>query len=77
MAEELNKYPYLGVHYVQKNEEHLEQSICYVVFFTEPDYGVCVMNNTNLPNVKFGKVGDYAEDSFETLPNGVPVRLMN
>lgn len=74
---EINNYPYLGVHYVEKNEEHLEQSVCYVVLFTEPDYGVCVMNNTNLANISFAKIGDYAEETFEMLPIGMPIRLTN
>jgi hypothetical protein len=63
------EYPYLGRNYVQEKP--------YVVLFTEPDHGVVVVNETESPNIKFGAIMDFDENSFELLPPDEVVRLNN
>lgn len=66
---EERKYPYLGI-------THLGEK-AYVVFFTEPDTGVVVLNETESDRIKFGMYGGFAEERFEVLPPDVCVRLQN
>ena len=44
-------YPYLGRNYINGRP--------YVVFFTEPNTGVVVMNNTDSPDIRFGMYGNF------------------
>lgn len=70
MSEEIQKkYPYLGRNFV--NEK------AYIVFFTEPDTGVVVLNDTDSKRIKFGMIGSFDESRFEVLPHEVCVRLQN
>lgn len=62
-------YPYLGRNYIDGKP--------YVVFFTEPERGVVVINETDSENIKFGKYMSFDEDSFELLPPDISVRLQN
>lgn len=64
-------YPYLGVKEFN-TDEHV------VIFFTEKNKGV-VVDNTTISNdsYKFGRYGEYDEDDFDFLREGVCVRLNN
>lgn len=65
----MEKYPYLGINHVDGK--------AYVVLFTEADYGVVVMNETNSSKIKFGHIGSFDEESFELLPKDQCVRIAN
>lgn len=65
--EENKVYPYLG-------KTEIDGKV-YVVLFSEPNYGVCVM--TEYDGVKFGEIGDFSEEIFVPLENDVCVRLQN
>lgn len=62
-------YPYLGINQIDGKN--------YVVFFTEPDRGVVVMNETNSDKIKFGTLNNFDETQFELLPQDQCVRLSN
>ena len=62
-------YPYLGRNYIDGKP--------YVVLFTDEETGVVVMNETNSPDIKFGKIGQFDENSFELLPPDECVRINN
>lgn len=62
-------YPYLGRNYVNGKP--------YVVFFTEEETGLVVMNETDSKDIVFGKIGNFDENAFELLPKGECVRLSN
>lgn len=64
------EYPYLGRNVVEGGGE-------YVVLFTEPETGVVVYCEKESDNVKFGKLSQFAEETFEFLPEGEFVRLSN
>ena len=63
------EYPYLGRKFLDGKP--------YVVLFTEPDYGVVVVNETTNENIKFGAIMSFDENSFELLPPNEVVRLNN
>lgn len=63
------KYPYLGINYIDEKP--------YVVLFTEEEYGVVVMNETNSDTIKFGYIGNFDEERFEKLPQDQCIRLNN
>ena len=63
------KYPYLGINYIDGKP--------YVVLFTEEEYGVVLMNETNSDKIKFGYIGNFDESMFEMLPPDQCVRLNN
>ena len=63
------KYPYLGINYINDKS--------YVVLFTEEDYGIVVMNETESKAIKFGYIGSFDETQFELLPKEQCVRLSN
>lgn len=63
------KYPYLGINYIDEKP--------YVVLFTEEEYGVVIMNETNSETVKFGYIGNFDESKFEMLPQDQCVRISN
>ena len=63
------EYPYLGRNNVDGKE--------YVVLFTEPETGVVVYCEKETENIKFGKIGTFAEETFELLPEEEYVRLSN
>ena len=63
------EYPYLGRKFLDGKP--------YVVLFTEPDYGVVVVNETTSENIKFGAIMSFDENSFELLPPNEVVRLNN
>ena len=65
----MRKYPFLGINHVDGKS--------YVVFFTEPDRGVIVMNETDNDKLKFGTIGDFDETQFDVLPQDQCVRLSN
>lgn len=62
-------YPYLGINTIDDKS--------YVVLFTEPDYGIVVMDETGNEKCKFGNIGNYAEEVFSPLPPEQCVRLSN
>lgn len=63
-------YPYLGRKVLKEGQ--------YVVMFVEENYGVVVMNEVEgNENIYFGKLGDFAEETFELLPPTECVRLQN
>lgn len=62
-------YPYLGVNVINGKQ--------YVVFFTEEDRGVVVMNETDSESIKFGMIDNFAEEQFEPLSQDQCVRLCN
>lgn len=65
-----HKYPYLGRKMIKDKQ--------YVVMFVEEDYGLIVMNEIeDNENIFFGKLGDFAEETFELLPPDECVRLQN
>lgn len=63
------KYPYLGLNHINDKT--------YVVFFTEPDHGVVVLNETDSKEINFGMIGNFDESLFEPLPPDQCVRLNN
>jgi hypothetical protein len=63
------KYPYLAINYIDDKS--------YVVLFTEEDYGVVVMNETDSQTIKFGHIGNFDENQFEILSPDQCVRLSN
>lgn len=63
------EYPYLGRSYVNDKP--------YVVLFLEENKGVIVVNETGDDNYKFGKYGEFEENSFEFLPQEEVVRIGN
>lgn len=63
------KYPYLAINYIDDKS--------YVVLFTEEDYGVVVMNETDSQAIKFGDIGNFDENQFEILSPDQCVRLSN
>lgn len=64
------KYPYLG--------KHTYKGKTYVVFFTEKSKGVVVMSEVEQNDkYKFGAYGEFDEEPFEYLEEGVCVRLQN
>ena len=63
------EYPYLG--------RKILNGKPYVVLFTEPDYGVVVVNETDSESIKFGAIMSFDENSFELLPPNEVVRLNN
>lgn len=64
------QYPYLGT------REYNGQQ--YVVLFSEKDYGTVVMSRiTDMPDLAFGAIGDYDEDTFEKVPDGKLIFLTN
>ena len=63
------EYPYLGRNHVNDKP--------YVVLFTEPETGVVVFDETDSDNIKFGKIAQFDEDSFELLPPDEFIRLSN
>ena len=65
----MRKYPFLGINHVDGKS--------YVVFFTEPDRGVILMNETDNDKLKFGTITDFDETQFEVLPQEQCVRLSN
>lgn len=66
---EEKNYPYLGIN-------HLDDK-SYVVFFTEPDRGVVVLNETDSDKIRFGTINNFDETQFELLPPDHCVRLSN
>lgn len=70
MAEK--KYPYLG--------RKVYKDKTFVVFFTEKDHGVIVMSDieeSENPNLVFGRADDFDETMFEYLDENVFVKLSN
>lgn len=65
----MRKYPFLGINHIDGKS--------YVVFFTEPDRGVIVLNETDNEELSFGTVGDFDETQFEFLPPDQCIRLQN
>jgi hypothetical protein len=65
----MRKYPYLGINQVDGKN--------YVVFFTEPDRGVIVLNETDSETLSFGKVDNFDESQFEFLSPEQCIRLQN
>lgn len=67
---EKKNYPYLAKNTVGEKT--------YVVLFCEKDHGV-VLNSeiTDKPQLAFGAIGDFDEDSFEVLPNEVRIYIQN
>jgi hypothetical protein len=65
----MRKYPYLGINQVDGKS--------YVVFFTEPDRGVIVLNETDSETLSFGKVDNFDESQFEFLSPDQCIRLQN
>lgn len=63
-------YPYLG-------SKELNDGSNVVVFFTEKNKGVVVMNESKVNEYRFGLYGDFDEDEFGFLKEGVCVRLNN
>lgn len=63
-------YPYLGTKKIGE-DDHV------VVFFTEENKGVVVMNESNDTHYRFGLYNEFSEDEFDLLPEGVCVRLNN
>lgn len=67
---EERNYPYLA-----KNTYNGQD---YVVLFSEPDRGTIVMSDiTDNPKLKFGVIGNFAEEIFEVLDKDVCVRINN
>ena len=63
-------YPYLA-----KNSYNGKE---YVVLFSEPDRGTIIMSEiTDNPKLKFGVIGNFAEEIFEVLDKEVCVRISN
>lgn len=63
-------YPYLAKNSYKEHE--------YVVLFSEPDRGTIVMSDiTDNPKLKFGTIGNFAEELFEVLGKDVCVRINN
>ena len=62
-------YPYLGRSYIDGRP--------YVVFFTEPNTGVVVLNNTDSPHIRFGMYGSFDEEKFDILPPELCIRIQN
>lgn len=68
--ENKKKYPYLAKNTINEKS--------YVVFFSEENYGTVVMSEiTDNPDVMFGVIGDFDEDTFEVLPPDVRVIMSN
>lgn len=65
----MRKYPFLGINHIDGKS--------YVVFFTEPDRGVIVLNETDKEELSFGTVGDFDESQFEFLSPDQCIRLQN
>lgn len=65
----MKKYPFLGINHVDGKS--------YVVFFTEPDRGVIVLNETDKEELSFGTVGNFDETQFEFLSPDQCIRLQN
>jgi hypothetical protein len=64
-------YPYLGV-------KEMSDGGNVIVFFTEQNKGVVVMNESKVENnFIFGKYDSYNEDEFGFLKEGICVRLNN
>lgn len=63
------EYPFLGRNYVKGK--------AYVVMFTEPDYGVVLMDETDADDIKFGQIGAFDEGMFELLPPDECIRINN
>lgn len=63
------KYPYLGINQFENKS--------YVVLFTEPEYGVIVMSESDNDKLKFGTIGNFDETKFDYLPQDQCVRLNN
>lgn len=65
-----SKYPYLASKEVNGQQ--------YVVLFSEENYGTVVMSRiTDNPELAFGAIGDYDENSFEIVPNGKLIFMTN
>lgn len=63
-------YPYLASKEIDGQQ--------YVVLFSEENYGTVVMSRiTDIPELAFGAIGDYDEDSFETIPDGRLIFMTN
>jgi hypothetical protein len=62
-------YPYLGRNYIEGK--------AYVVLFTEEEYGIVVMNETQSDTIQFAKLMSFDESQFEVLPPDECVRLSN
>lgn len=65
----MRKYPFLGINHIDGKS--------YVVFFTESDRGVIVLNETDKEELSFGTVGDFDESQFEFLSPDQCIRLQN
>lgn len=64
------RYPYLA------KKEYKGQ--IYVVLFSEENYGTIVMSSiTDEPELAFGAIGDYDEDSFDVIPDGQLIFMTN
>lgn len=63
------KYPYLGVNQFEDKS--------YVVLFTEPEYGIIVMSESDNDKLKFGVIGNFDESKFDDLPKDQCVKLNN
>ena len=63
------KYPYLGRNYIDGK--------AYIVLFTEEEYGIVLLNETQSETIQFAKIMSFDESQFEILPPEECVRLSN
>lgn len=64
------KYPYLAKNTIDGKN--------YVVLFSEENYGTILLSEINdNPNLVFGKIGDFDEDSFEILSPEMQISIHN